>query len=292
MIGNLSKSYLHISLTQKCNLGCVYCKSENQYYDSTFDKLTVEDYKFLIKSMAELGISKVRFSGGEPLLYQRLIELIKFAKEECGVEDIGITTNGVLLYELAYELRDAGVNSVNISLDSLKEYKYKSITNGGSLKKVLKSIEVCSKIGLDTKINCVTIDGFNDDELYDFMLMTHYYPIDVRFREIVPMGEALKIYKQGYFNVQQFINEIDELTLVENNEICGAKYYKYNGAKGRVGVITPLYSSYCNNHNKIRIASNGYMKLGSNSEVEIDITQYLQKPMIFKETIKEIIHSR
>lgn len=290
MISNVSSNYLYISLTQKCNLSCVYCKSENMYYDSTYDKLTVDDYKFLIKSMAEIGISKVRFSGGEPLLYPRLIELIRFAKEECNIEDIGIVTNGILLYELAYQLRDAGVNSVNISLDSLKEYKYKSITNGGELKKVLKSIELCTKLGFDIKINCVTIDGFNDDELYDFMLMTHYYPIDVRFREIVPIGEALKIYKQGYFDVGKFINEIDELTLVESKERAGTKYYKYKGAKGRIGVISSLYSSNCSNDNKIRITSNGFMKLGSNSEIEIDIKEYLQKPMIFKETIKEIIY--
>lgn len=290
MIGNFGKNYLHISLTQKCNLGCVYCKSENMYYDNTYDKLTVDDYKFLIKSMSEIGISKVRFSGGEPLLYPRLIELIRFAKEECNIEDIGIITNGILLYELAYQLRDAGVSSVNISLDSLKEYKYKSITNGGTLKNVLKSIELCTKLGFDIKINCVVIDGFNDDELYDFMIMTHYYPIDVRFREIIPVKEAIKVYKQGYFNVGNFINKIEELKLVESNERVGTKYYKYNGAKGRIGVISSVCSSEFVKNNKIIVDSNGFMKVGANLDTQIDIKEYLQKPMMFKETIKEIIY--
>lgn len=284
-------NYLRISLTDECNLACIYCMPENVKLDKNYENqnLSLEDYKFILKSMAGLGITKVRFTGGEPLLYTKLIEIIRFTRQECNIEDIGITTNGIKLHEIAHILKESGLKKVNISLDSLKEYKYKAITRGGALKDVLKSINTCLKLGIEVKVNCVVIDGFNDDEIYDFILMTNYYPIDIRFIELMPIGEAKKIYKSGYINIKKIIDDIEEMQKVDNIENSTAQYYKFKGSKGKVGVIASVSCSFCNSCNKIRITSNGNIKLCLHSEDEIDIKEYLQKPLIFRETMKEII---
>ena len=185
--------YARISLTDKCNLRCVYCMPEDKVYENNLinDTLSFNDYKFIINGLSQVGIKKIKFTGGEPLLYPHLIELIKYAHYECNIDDISITTNGIGLNEIAYELKRSGLKSVNISLDSLKSYKYKSITRGGNLTDVLKSINRCLELGIKVKINCVVIKRFNDDEVYDFIEMANYYPIDVRFIELMPIGIAV-----------------------------------------------------------------------------------------------------
>lgn len=284
-------NYVRISLTNKCNLRCVYCMpSEEQHEMKYFDEeLSFEDYKFIIKSLSELGITKVRFTGGEPLLYPYLKELIKFTYEECKVNDIAITTNGIGLASVARELKSYGLTKVNISLDSLKEFKYKSITRGGELKYVLDSITTCVKLGIDVKVNCVVIDGFNEDEIMDFITLTSNYPIDVRFIELMPLGEGAKLYQYGFINIKKLTENINGLCKIDTVEKSTAEYYKLRGAKGRVGIITPLSCSFCSDCNRIRITSNGKIKLCLHSNEEIDIKYYLNKPMIFREVIKEII---
>lgn len=284
-------NYARISLTNKCNLRCVYCMPTDIKFEKNYvnDELSFEDYKFIIKGLSELGITKVRFTGGEPLLYPYLNELIKFTYEECNIYDIAITTNGIGLAERARELRDSGLKKVNISLDSLKSYKYKSITSGGDINHVLNSITTCIKLGFNVKINCVVINDFNDDEIKDFMLMTNFYPIDVRFIELMPLGEGKKLYRNGYFNIREYIENIDGIYKVNSDENSTADYYQYINSKGRIGVITPLSCSFCKNCNRIRITSNGKIKPCLNSSEEIDIKYYLNRPMMFKEVIKEAI---
>lgn len=283
--------YARISLTDKCNLRCVYCMPEDKVYENNLinDTLSYNDYKFIINGLAQVGIKKIRFTGGEPLLYPHLIELIKYTHDECNIDDISITTNGIGLNEIAYELKRSGLKTVNISLDSLKSYKYKGITRGGNLTDVLKSINRCLELGIKVKINCVVIKRFNDDEIYDFIDMANYYPVDVRFIELMPIGEGEYLYENGYFNITKFINETDGLYKIEDEKGSTAKLYKANYAKGRIGIITPISCSFCNNCNRIRITSDGKIKLCLNSNEETDIRYYLNKPMIFKEILKEII---
>ena len=277
--------YARISLTDKCNLRCVYCMPEDKVYENNLinDTLSFNDYKFIINGLSQVGIKKIKFTGGEPLLYPHLIELIKYAHYECNIDDISITTNGIGLNEIAYELKRSGLKSVNISLDSLKSYKYKSITRGGNLTDVLKSINRCLELGIKVKINCVVIKRFNDDEVYDFIEMANYYPIDVRFIELMPLGEGEYFYENGYFNISNFINDIDELYKIEDEKGSTARLYQAKYAKGRIGIITPISCQFCNTCNRIRI------KLCLHSNEETDIRYYLNKPMIFKEVLKEII---
>ena len=283
--------YARISLTDKCNLRCVYCMPEDKVYENNLinDTLSFNDYKFIINGLSQVGIKKIKFTGGEPLLYPHLIELIKYAHYECNIDDISITTNGIGLNEIAYELKRSGLKSVNISLDSLKSYKYKSITRGGNLTDVLKSINRCLELGIKVKINCVVIKRFNDDEVYDFIEMANYYPIDVRFIELMPLGEGEYFYENGYFNISNFINDIDELYKIEDEKGSPARLYQAKYAKGRIGIITPISCQFCNTCNRIRITSDGKIKLCLHSNEETDIRYYLNKPMIFKEVLKEII---
>ena len=283
--------YARISLTDKCNLRCVYCMPEDKVYENNLinDTLSFNDYKFIINGLSQVGIKKIKFTGGEPLLYPHLIELRKYAHYECNIDDISITTNGIGLNEIAYELKRSGLKSVNISLDSLKSYKYKSITRGGNLTDVLKSINRCLELGIKVKINCVVIKRFNDDEVYDFIEMANYYPIDVRFIELMPLGEGEYFYENGYFNISNFINDIDELYKIEDEKGSTARLYQAKYAKGRIGIITPISCQFCNTCNRIRITSDGKIKLCLHSNEETDIRYYLNKPMIFKEVLKEII---
>ena len=283
--------YARISLTDKCNLRCVYCMPEDKVYENNLinDTLSFNDYKFIINGLSQVGIKKIKFTGGEPLLYPHLIELIKYAHYECNIDDISITTNGIGLNEIASELKRSGLKSVNISLDSLKSYKYKSITRGGNLTDVLKSINRCLELGIKVKINCVVIKRFNDDEVYDFIEMANYYPIDVRFIELMPLGEGEYFYENGYFNISNFINDIDELYKIEDEKGSTARLYQAKYAKGRIGIITPISCQFCNTCNRIRITSDGKIKLCLHSNEETDIRYYLNKPMIFKEVLKEII---
>ena len=283
--------YARISLTDKCNLRCVYCMPEDKVYENNLinDTLSFNDYKFIINGLSQVGIKKIKFTGGEPLLYPHLIELIKYAHYECNIDDISITTNGIGLNEIAYELKRSGLKSVNISLDSLKSYKYKSITRGGNLTDVLKSINRCLELGIKVKINCVVIKRFNDDEVYDFIEMANYYPIDVRFIELMPLGEGEYFYENGYFNISNYINDIDELYKIEDEKGSTARLYQAKYAKGRIGIITPISCQFCNTCNRIRITSDGKIKLCLHSNEETDIRHYLNKPMIFKEVLKEII---
>ena len=286
--------YAKISLTDKCNLKCVYCIPEDEVDKNKLmnNTLSLHDYKFIINGLSQVGIRKIRFTGGEPLLYPHLIELIKYTRIECNINDIAITTNGIGLDEMAYELKQSGVKTVNISLDSLKSYKYKSITRGGNLADVLKSINICLSLGIKVKINCVVINGFNDDEIYDFINMTNYYHIDVRFIELMPIGEGKYFYEDGYFNITNYINKIDKLSKIEDDIDSTAKLYKLDYAKGRVGVIAPLSSQFCNRCNKIKVTSDGKIKSCISSNEEIDIRYYLNKPMMFKEELKEAIYKK
>lgn len=285
---NREIDYLRISLTDKCNLSCIYCMPSGfRFKDSDINKdMSFDDYKNLIKRFSKMGISKVRFTGGEPLIYPYLDELINYTKEICGIDDICITTNAIGLEERIKKLKDSGLKKVNISLDSLDEKKYRNITRGGSLKQVLESIDECLKLGIWVKINCVVIKNLNDDEIYDFIELTKSKNIDVRFIELMPLGEGEKIFKAGgYINLKDTLSQITGLNPIEPNEKSVAHYFKFKNGKGKVGIITPMSCSFCSECNRIRITSNGHIKLCLHSDEEIDIKPYLKNESEFKEFI-------
>ncbi|WP_250675710.1 GTP 3',8-cyclase MoaA [Paraclostridium ghonii] len=290
---NREIDYLRISLTDKCNLNCVYCMPKKvDSNDHINDVLTFEDYKFIVKGFSKIGIKKVRFTGGEPLIYDKLENLIKYTKESCNIDDICITTNAIGLYEKIEKLKENGLKKVNISIDSLDEDKYKKITRGGNLKEVLKAVDKCIDIGIKVKINCVLIKGLNDDELNDFINLTIHKNVDVRFIELMPLGEGLKMFEKGYINLKEALNKIEKLKPVNNEEKSVASYYKIEGSKGKVGIITPMSCSFCSECNRIRMTSNGKIKLCLHSNEELDITKYLNNEDKFCSVIQNYIYEK
>lgn len=197
--------------------------------------------------------------------------------------------NVIGFFDRIFEFEKCGLNKVNISLDFLKEYKYKFVIRGGNLKDVLKLIEFCLNLGIKVKLNCVVISGFNDDEFKDFMFLIVKLLIDVRFIEFMLLGEVNRVYKKGYFNVKEMIEKIYGLYKVKNDEKSIVEYYMFKGVKGRIGIIILLSCLFCNICNCIRFIFSGVIKLCLYLKEEIDIKLFLYKLLLFREFMKDII---
>lgn len=281
-------NYLRISLTDRCNLRCRYCMPEKGVAKLDHNEiLSLEEIYELTKIFVELGINKIRFTGGEPLVRLGVVDLIgKIAKLD-GVKDLAMTTNGILLKENLLDLKNAGLNRLNISLDTLNEDKYKQITRGGNLHKVIEGIKEAQSVGLTpVKINTVLIGGFNDDEIEDFVNLTIDNPIDVRFIELMPIGEAASFAKDNFIPNSNVLDVVKNLIpVVSEDKSSPAVYYKLPNAKGKIGLINPISCKFCKNCNRVRLTSTGKLKLCLHSNREID----LRNALLEVKDIKKII---
>lgn len=274
-----SINYLRISVTEKCNLRCRYCMPEGISCSSVSGKELSDDQVCRIaEAGAGLGISKLRLTGGEPLLRQDLPKLVGRLSKIPGIKEVHLTTNGTLLADYAMALKEAGLQSVNISLDTLEEEKYRRITGGGSLKSVLEGIHAAEKAGLNPlKLNTVLIGGFNEDEIEDFVELTRYSKIDVRFIELMPMGKTSQWARKHYLSNDFLLNKVKELQPIEDEAVSStARYYKLPGAWGRVGLINPISHSFCSSCNRIRLTSDGKLKPCLHGEEEIDLMPFIE----------------
>jgi cyclic pyranopterin phosphate synthase len=288
-------NYLRISLTDRCNLRCKYCMPEDGVSKFSHDEiLTLEELYEIIKAFVELGINKIRFTGGEPLARKGIVELIAKVSKLDKVKDLAMTTNGILLKEYAMDLKKAGLNRVNISLDTLDEEKYRTITRGGRLNKVLEGIEEAKRVGLTPiKINTVLIGGFNDDEIETLVNLTEKENIDVRFIELMPIGEAANWAKEKFISNNKILEKIDSLISVPREDVSSpAVYYKLPNGKGKVGIINPISCKFCENCNRVRLTSQGRLKLCLHSNNEIDIKEALNKGQDLKKLILESIEKK
>ncbi len=285
LIDNLGReiSYLRVSVTDRCNYRCIYCKPEEQFEFIPHEKiLRYEEIVEIIEEAVNLGVTKVRITGGEPLVRKGVVDFIKKLKEIKKLEDISLTTNGFFLSEYAEKLKDAGLNRVNISLDSLQEEKYKRITRGGSLEKALKGIDSALKAGLlPIKINTVLIRGINDDEVEDFVRLTLGRPLNIRFIEFMPSGEELKDnYRDKFISVLEIKESLSEkysFRPIDINLGNGpAKYYQIKGGQGTIGFITALSQHFCKTCNRIRLTSEGKLRPCLFSNMEVDIKQAIR----------------
>lgn len=200
-------NYLRISVTDRCNLRCRYCMPETGYQNIIPKEqiLSFEEIIRLAKAAAEIGISKIRLTGGEPLVRHGIIDLIAGINAIPGIEEIGITTNGILLADMARDLKEAGVSRVNISIDTMKPDKYARITRGGDLNRVLAGIEAAEREGLTpVKLNVVALGGFNDDEFADFIELTRKKPYVVRFIELMPIGHAMWAILTASYRIRRY----------------------------------------------------------------------------------------
>ena len=276
-------SYLRVSITDRCNYRCIYCQSEKEFeFIPHQEILRFEEIVEIVQEAVNLGITKVRITGGEPLVRKGVVNFIKKLREIKKLEDISLTTNGFFLPEYAEKLKDAGLNRVNISLDSLQEEKYKKITRGGSLEKALKGIDSALKAGLlPIKINTVLIRGINDDEEENFVRLALERPLNIRFIEFMPSGEeVINEFKNKFISVQEIKEKLIRKYLLNPIKISTAngpaRYYQIKGGQGTIGFITALSQHFCKTCNRIRLTSEGKLRPCLFSNTEVDIKQAIR----------------
>lgn len=274
-------NYLRISVTDRCNLRCTYCMPlEGIETLSHDDILRYEEIHTVAKAAAEFGINKVRLTGGEPLARAGLSSLVGLLNEVEGIDDLSITTNGILLPKYAKELKEAGLNRVNISLDSLKPDKFGQITRIGKLEKVMEGIEAARAVGLNpVKINMVVMRGINDDEIIDFARKTIGEEWHVRFIEFMPVGNGQQYGRERFMPISEISECIDLLGSLEPYKLDGngpAKYYRLPNAKGTIGFISPVSEHFCFQCNRLRLTADGKLRPCLLQDDEIDLREPLR----------------
>lgn len=287
-------NYLRVSVTDRCNLRCVYCMPEEGIKSLKHeDILRFEDTLKIVRAATALGINKIRYTGGEPLVMKDIDKLIYETSKIPGINDIAITTNGILLSDMAGDLKKAGLKRVNISLDTLNSEKYKSITRVGNLDKVMESIDKCLSLGLKpVKINTVLMRGINDVEFENFLNLTRELPVEIRFIELMPIGEGIKMYEKNNLSFMEMLGLHPELTKIGTEKSSTAELYKLTGAKGRIGFISPVSCKFCADCNKIRLTSTGTIKPCLHSKEEINLRKYLNNEEMLTNAIKSAIESK
>jgi cyclic pyranopterin phosphate synthase len=275
-------NYLRISVTDRCNLRCVYCMpAEGVSLVSHNDILTYEEIYTVARAAAELGINKIRLTGGEPLIRSGLPKLIEMLAKIDGIDDISLTTNGTLLGRYAAELKQAGLRRVNVSLDTLKPDRFKLITrHANELGKVLEGIKVARSVGLNpVKLNMVVMAGINDDELLDFAAKTITEEWHVRFIELMPfVGEGTAVPRfVSASEMRRRLEPMGELEPCLHSMGNGpAKYFRFPKAKGAIGFITPVSEHFCFQCNRMRLTADGRLRPCLLSDYEVDLKQPLR----------------
>ena len=263
-------TYLRISVTDLCNLRCKYCMPESGVKSLCHsDILSIEEIVEIVKVASKNGIKKIRLTGGEPLVRRGFINLCKQISEINEIEDIAITTNGVHLKDMADELFENKVRRINFSLDTLIKEKYNDITRRNDFDKTMESLFYAIKKGFKVKINVVLIGGFNDDEIQDFVNLANDYDLEVRFIELMQIGETANWSKDKFVSNKIVLEKVPKL---EFDGVSGvAKIYKIKGQKGRIGLISPISCSFCEDCNRIRLTSDGKLKPCLHSKDEINL---------------------
>ncbi len=275
--------YLRISVTDRCNLRCVYCMPpEGIELIESKEILRYEEFMRISRIAIAHGVTKIRITGGEPLVRRGIIEFLKELSSINGLEDLSLTTNGVLLKEYAQKLKDAGLKRVNVSLDSLKRDRFLKMTRGDNLQQVTDGLEEAQKIGLTpVKINMVVIKGFNDDEVLDFAMMSKVKPYHVRYIEYMPFNTQEGWQRDKCVTAKQLKEMIEKVEpLFPVTDASGgagpARRYKFKDAPGEVGFISPISEHFCGSCNRLRLTSDGKLRTCLFSDNEIDIRKALR----------------
>ncbi len=259
-------NYLRISITDRCNLRCRYCMPLEGVEKLGHDRiLSLEEIARLVRVAAQVGIRKVRLTGGEPLIRKNISQLIGYIRNIPEIDDIAMTTNGTLFTDIADELREAGLDRINFSLDTLVAEKYKYITRQGRLEDATRAINKALELKMEpVKINTVLIKGFNDNEVMDFADLAYNRPLHIRFIEFMPIGDLKFWNRENIISSSETMNMIKrKYKLVEANKIKGsgpAKYYTLEGGQGSVGFISPMSNHFCGECNRIRMTAEGKLR--------------------------------
>ena len=283
-------NYLRVSLTERCNLNCVYCGNNSCFSNN---ELTCEQIIKLVGAFAKCGVTKVRLTGGEPLVRNDICRIVSGIRSIDDIKKIVLTTNGILLKKYAKELKQAGLDAVNISLDSTDEKIYKKMTGSDNIKRVFDGIEEAQNVGLSpVRINAVLIKGLNDLSARDLIELASGNEIDVRFIELMPfsdIGENKRLIVTG----EEILSQFPFLKPIENgNKSNAARYYYAEGYKGKIGFITPVSNRFCENCNRIRLLSNGSVKPCLAYDSTVNLVPYIDDEELLIEKIKTAVLSK
>lgn len=286
--------YLRISLTDRCNYRCIYCMPEEGVVSLPHEQiLRIEEIAHLVRIAADLGIKSVRLTGGEPLVRKGVVDLVRDVANTPGIENVSLTTNGVLLPKMASDLKRAGLSRVNISLDTLDEDQFAYITRRGHLHETLDGIAAALEAGFDpVKINAVTVRSLNQDYLA-FARLSMDRPLHVRFIEYMPVGDSAGVAGCGWgpddvvpneevletINAQAREAGLPELVPAGGDSPLGwgpARYWEFPGAKGTVGFISAMSNHFCSQCNRVRLTADGKLRPCLFSDVELDVRSALR----------------
>ena len=260
-------TYLRVSVTDKCNLRCVYCMPEGGLpWLPRDDILTYEEILDVVRAAASVGVRSIRLTGGEPLVRRDLHRLVAAVASVPGIDDVALSTNGLLLEEQLPALAAAGLHRINVSLDTLRPDRFEAIARRPGLERVLRGIDAALALGLQPlKLNCVVMRGSNDDEVVAFADLTRDRAVFVRFIEVMPVLENLEMHADTYVSSDEILERIaSHAALKPAPGPAGngpARYFAFDGARGAVGVISPLSHDYCERCNRVRLTADGRLRL-------------------------------
>ncbi len=276
-------NYLRISLTDRCNLRCRYCMPEEGVSLIPHEEiLAYEEILRIVRVFAPEGISKIRLTGGEPLVRKGIVDFISKLSKIEEIKDLSLTTNGILLKEFARDLKEAGLKRINISLDSLKKEKFCQITRRDGYERVWEGIQEALRVNLSPiKINMVAIRGLNDDEIESFARLTLHLPLTIRYIEYMPSGNGEEWKESEILTIPQIkshLENIGKLTPIPSDQWDGpAKRFCLEGAIGEIGLIGPVSNHFCDDCNRLRLTPDGKIRTCLFSDEEIDVKEILRK---------------
>ncbi|MFL7892512.1 MAG: GTP 3',8-cyclase MoaA [Anaerolineales bacterium] len=272
-----SISYLRISITDHCNLRCVYCMPEDMTFRPNAELMQDDEIIFFARLFASLGFNKIRLTGGEPTVRANIVDLVQGISDTPGIRSISITTNGILLAQLASPLAKAGLDRVNISLDTLDPEKFHRLTRWGKLEDVWAGVHAAEQAGLSPiKINAVVVRGYNERDILEVARLTMQHPWQVRFIEMMPFAGATEFQLNQIVDWQemhqQIENELGPLEVVGNGQLDGeARLYHLPGAVGDIGFISSVTKPFCATCNRARLTADGRLRLCLLREKEINL---------------------
>ncbi|MDI6782125.1 MAG: GTP 3',8-cyclase MoaA [bacterium] len=287
-------NYLRISITDMCNLRCLYCQSKPEAGWKVHQEiLRYEEIIRLASLMVQSGIKRIRVTGGEPLIKKNVLMLIENMARIEGLEELTLTTNGTRLVQFARQLKENGVDRITISLDSLNNGRYADITGGGNLRDVLTGIDEALRVGfVPLKINVVVMAGINDDEVESFVRLTLDKPVVVRFIEFMPISQQGISWDKRYLSTDVLKQRLSQrFSMIPEKSIHGngpAEYYKIDDAVGSIGFISSISKHFCDKCNRLRLTPDGHLRLCLGQDMEIDLKQPMRDGASDEE-LKELI---